>query len=95
MSRPKGAQVPAENGAVSVIMPILNEERHLREAVAVVFDQDYPGEIELVLALGPSTDRTDEVALALGGAGPAHHLRAQPERPHTGCPQRRSRGEPP
>jgi glycosyltransferase involved in cell wall biosynthesis len=70
MSRPKGAQVPAENGAVSVIMPILNEERHLREAVAVVFDQDYPGEIELVLALGPSTDRTDEVALALAEQDP-------------------------
>ena len=65
MSRPNGAQVPADAGAVSVIMPILNEERHLREAVAVVFDQDYPGEIELVLALGPSTDRTDDVALAL------------------------------
>jgi len=31
MSRPKGAQVPPDNGAVSVIMPILNEERSLRE----------------------------------------------------------------
>jgi hypothetical protein len=70
MTRPNGAQVPAETGAVSVIMPILNEERHLREAVAVVFEQDYPGEIELVLALGPSTDRTDDVALALAQADP-------------------------
>jgi len=65
MKRPEGAPIPADDGAVSVIMPILNEERHLREAVAVVLDQDYPGEIELVLALGPSTDRTDEVAHAL------------------------------
>ena len=51
-------------------MPILNEERHLREAVAVVLDQDYPGEIELVLALGPSTDGTDEVAHALAQQDP-------------------------
>lgn len=59
------SNVPAEFGAVSVIMPILNEERHLREAVAVVLDQDYTGEIELVLALGPSSDATDKVASAL------------------------------
>jgi len=51
-------------------MPILNEERHLQEAVAVVFEQDYMGEIELVLALGPSTDRTDEVAHALAEQDP-------------------------
>jgi len=48
--------------AVGVIMPILNEERHLEEAVAAVLSQDYPGAIELVLALGPSHDRTDEIA---------------------------------
>jgi len=46
-------------------MPILKEERHLREAAAVVLDQDYPDEIELVLALGPSSDATDKVANAL------------------------------
>ena len=65
MTSREGEHVPAEDAAVSVIMPILNEERHLQEAVAVVFEQDYPGEIELVLALGPSIDRTDEVAHAL------------------------------
>ncbi len=48
--------------AVSVIMPILNEERYLADAVARVLEQDYPGELELVLALGPSSDRTDEIA---------------------------------
>ena len=70
MNRAQGEQLPAHDGAVSVIMPILNEEPHLREAVAVVLEQDYPGEIELVLALGPSTDRTDEVALALAEQDP-------------------------
>jgi len=48
--------------AVSVIMPILNEERHLEEAVEAVLGQDYPGPIELILALGPSRDHTDEIA---------------------------------
>ncbi|HEY9412955.1 MAG TPA: glycosyltransferase family 2 protein [Jiangellaceae bacterium] len=48
--------------AVSVIMPVLDEERHLAEAVTGVLAQEYPGELELVLALGPSRDRTDEIA---------------------------------
>jgi glycosyltransferase involved in cell wall biosynthesis len=50
---------------VSVIMPVLNEERHLRAAVRAVLDQEYPGEVEIVLALGPSRDKTDQVAAAL------------------------------
>ncbi|HVY11207.1 MAG TPA: glycosyltransferase family 2 protein [Mycobacteriales bacterium] len=50
---------------VSVIMPVLNEERHLRASVRSILEQDYPGELEVVLALGPSRDRTDEVAATL------------------------------
>lgn len=51
--------------AVSVVVPVLNEEKHLREAVHRILEQDYPGPIEIVLALGPSKDRTDEVAAEL------------------------------
>lgn len=51
--------------AVSVIMPVLNEERHLREAVRHILEQDYDGELEVVIALGPSTDGTDAVAAEL------------------------------
>ena len=47
---------------VSVVIPVLNEERHLEEAVGRVLDQDYPGELEVVLAIGPSKDRTQEIA---------------------------------
>ena len=54
--------------AVSIIMPVLDEERHLAEAVAGVMGQDYPGEMELILALGPSKDRTDEIARGLAAA---------------------------
>jgi glycosyltransferase involved in cell wall biosynthesis len=45
---------------VSVIMPVLNEEHHLADAVASVLAQNFDG--ELLLALGPSTDGTDKVA---------------------------------
>ncbi|AWI29126.1 glycosyltransferase family 2 protein [Streptomyces tirandamycinicus] len=57
--------MPAAPPAVSVIMPVLNEERHLRDAVRHILQQDYAGEMEVVIALGPSTDRTDEIAAEL------------------------------
>ena len=50
---------------VSVIMPVLNEERHLSEAVTGILTQNWSGPLEIVLALGPSSDRTDEVARRL------------------------------
>lgn len=60
---------PAERlTAVSVVMPVLNERRHLREAVSRVLEQDLDGDLELVLALGPSSDGTDEVAADLAAA---------------------------
>ena len=55
---------------ISVIMPILNEERHLRDAVHQVLSQQYDGPIEVVLAVGPSQDRTQEVAEALAAEDP-------------------------
>jgi glycosyltransferase involved in cell wall biosynthesis len=51
--------------AVSVVVPVLNEERHLVDAVTRILDQDYLGDLEVVLALGPSKDRTDAVAQGL------------------------------
>ncbi len=47
---------------MSLVMPVLNEEHHLAAAVSHVLGQDYPGDLELVMALGPSRDRTDDVA---------------------------------
>lgn len=63
---------------VSVIIPILNEERHLDAAVKQILDQDYQGPIEIVLALGPSKDRTDAVAAALAAADPRIRTVANP-----------------
>nr|WP_018653498.1 glycosyltransferase family 2 protein [Actinomadura flavalba] len=56
--------------AVSVVMPVLNEERHLTDAVRAILTQDYPGELELVLAIGPSRDRTEEIAARLATEDP-------------------------
>lgn len=50
---------------VSVVMPVYNEEQHLRTAVGQVLSQDYPGELELVIAIAPSIDLTDEIAKEL------------------------------
>jgi glycosyltransferase involved in cell wall biosynthesis len=56
--------------AVSVIMPVLNEERHLAEAVRAILSQEYAGELELVLAIGPCRDRTQEIAEKLAADDP-------------------------
>src|SRR4051812_32687356 len=51
--------------SVSVVVPVLNEERHLEAAVTNVLDQEYLGPMEVVLAVGPSRDRTADVAARL------------------------------
>jgi glycosyltransferase involved in cell wall biosynthesis len=48
--------------AISVILPVLNEEPHLAESITAILAQDYSGAFEVILALGPSKDRTNEVA---------------------------------
>lgn len=63
---------------VSVVMPILDEERHLADAVAMVLRQDWRGRLEVVLAVGPSSDRTDEVAEGLAARDPRVRLVRNP-----------------
>ncbi|CAI9407428.1 MULTISPECIES: glycosyltransferase family 2 protein [Aestuariimicrobium] len=56
--------------SLSVVMPVLNEEKHLRASLQGVLDQHYPGPLEIVLAIGPSTDRTHEIAEQLAADDP-------------------------
>ena len=42
-------------------MPVLNEERHIAQAVDRLLQQDYQGPISIVIAVGPSHDRTSDV----------------------------------
>lgn len=48
--------------AVSVIMPVINEEQHLADSVKRILEQEYAGSINVVIAVGPSKDRTRAVA---------------------------------
>jgi glycosyltransferase involved in cell wall biosynthesis len=53
---------------VSVILPILNEERDLNQCITAILQQDYPADIEIILALGPSIDKTTIIAEKLSAA---------------------------
>jgi succinoglycan biosynthesis protein ExoA len=55
---------------VSYVMPVLNEEREIRAAVESLIDQDYQGPFEVILALGPSVDGTNDVVAAMSAADP-------------------------
>jgi glycosyltransferase involved in cell wall biosynthesis len=61
LSLSRGSELPA----VSVVLPVLNEETHLAHAVESILSQSYAGGLEIILALGPSKDRTDEIADSL------------------------------
>lgn len=55
---------------VSYVMPVLNEAEYLEEAVRSILTQDYDGQKELVIALGPSSDATNTVAARLAADDP-------------------------
>ena len=61
LSLSRGSELPA----VSVILPVLNEEVHLAQSVESILSQNYAGHIEIILALGPSKDMTDQIAESL------------------------------
>ncbi len=54
-----------DDAGVTFVMPVLNEHDYLEHAVASVLSQDAAGPAELILALGPSTDGTIELAREL------------------------------
>ena len=53
------------SSAVSVILPVLNEEHYLANAVSAILRQDFKGQLEVILAIGPSKDRTMKIAEGL------------------------------
>lgn len=55
---------------VSYVMPVLNEVEHIEAAVLSLVAQDYQGPFEVVLALGPSVDGTNDVIEQLATADP-------------------------
>ncbi|MCT9820419.1 glycosyltransferase family 2 protein [Microbacterium sp. W1N] len=64
----RDAPVPAPGSGVTFVMPVLNERAYLARAVAAVLAQQFDGPREVILALGPSTDGTTEIAHELAAA---------------------------
>lgn len=75
MSSPAAGPVPDPSNVVqppgtgvSVIMTVQNEAGHLADSIGSVQDQNWPGPLQILVAIGPSVDDTVGVAqrLALG-----------------------------
>lgn len=62
MATPTHELIGSPHPSISVILPILNEEAHLKGAIDSILSQDYLGKLEVILAVGPSRDRTLEIA---------------------------------
>lgn len=75
-SLPELSELPA----VSYVMPVLNEEGFLETSVRTILSQDYGGEKEIVLALGPSRDRSNDIATRLAAEDPRVRLVDNPAR---------------
>lgn len=66
--------------AVSVLVPVLNEERHIRASVAAMLSQRFDGRIEFLFADGGSDDRTREILSELAGQDPRIRILENPRR---------------
>jgi len=64
------AKQPDALPGVSYVMPVLNEVQHIEAAVESLIGQDYAGEFEVVLALGPSVDGTNDVIARMAEIDP-------------------------
>ena len=50
---------------VSVILTVVNEAAHLEESISAVLNSQYSGAIEIAISVGPSRDKTREIADSL------------------------------
>lgn len=74
MSALGSAPIPATPlPGVSYVMPVLNEVTHIRAAVSSLLEQDYAGPMEVTLALGPSSDGTNELVAQMCTEDPRIH----------------------
>jgi succinoglycan biosynthesis protein ExoA len=65
---------------ISVLVPVFNEERHIRETVAAMQAQLFDGRVELLFADGRSEDRTREILLELAAGDPRIRVLDNPRR---------------
>jgi glycosyltransferase involved in cell wall biosynthesis len=65
---------------VSVLVPVLNEERHIRESVAAMLSQRFEGEIEFLFMDGRSDDRTKAILEEMSAADRRIRVLDNPQR---------------
>lgn len=75
MAEPEHPALPG----VSYVMPVYNEIQYIDDAIDSVLSQEYGGPTELVLALGPSTDGTNERVRERARSDPRIRLVENPE----------------
>jgi succinoglycan biosynthesis protein ExoA len=81
-SSPSASAAETGHVDVSVLIPVLNEERHIREAVAAMLAQELDGTFELIFADGRSVDRTRAILEELAAGDPRVRVLDNPGR-HT------------
>jgi succinoglycan biosynthesis protein ExoA len=79
-SSPTIRATPDARVDVSVLVPVLNEERHIRETVAAMQAQRFDGTIELLFANGRSDDRTPDILMELAATDPRIRVLDNPRR---------------
>jgi peptidoglycan-N-acetylglucosamine deacetylase len=66
LEEPKRFRLSQTTMKVSVIVPAFNEEALIRQCLTALRNQDYQGDIEILVVDNNSTDRTAEIARSLG-----------------------------
>src|SRR6202140_3783570 len=77
----RSGNIPADTTFVSVVLPVLNEERYIEACLDSVLTQDYPSDrYEVIVANGGSTDRTRDIVGAIAKQDPRVRLVDNPGR---------------
>jgi cellulose synthase/poly-beta-1,6-N-acetylglucosamine synthase-like glycosyltransferase len=71
----------AKTPSTTIILPVRNESRHIRETLRAVLNQDYPRQkMEVIVADGASTDDTSQIVAELARENENLRLVHNPER---------------
>ena len=60
----------SDDPAVSVLVPVLNEERHLEQSLKLMRAQEVPGDLEILVVDGGSTDRSRDIVSRVAAEDP-------------------------
>jgi succinoglycan biosynthesis protein ExoA len=80
ISEPASSTPGGDRVDVSVLIPVLNEARHIRETVAAMQAQRFDGTVELLFADGGSEDGTREILRELAADDPRIRVLDNPRR---------------